>query len=437
MWTLTLKLATLTLMSLEKLLKLSKGPFLLVTNFIFKIVVLPNFGRYLLIKNKITKKTSNFREKLLLTFTNQYVIHLIIIIISLLVTTSNILAYERRENYGQNALIYKVIGLESIEILQDTTTTLEEPKIYSYLGDSFQLESDVYSEAQRKESELSKEQADTSILVTEGGVTLSKPDLVSTEGSKITRTTIKKYEVAPGDVIGNIASKFDISVETILWANNLTSNSYIKPGQELIIPPTTGVLHTIKKGDTLKSIAQKYDATSAKIIEFNNIKDESLLVVGDTLMIPGGRIIYTSAPRTYVAPKTPTPTYTTPVVSSNGKMVWPNGCTRITQYYKGWLHTGIDIACPYGTPIVAAADGVVSRVQYLNYGYGYNIIIDHGAGKQTLYGHNSWIGVVAGQRVSQGEVIAKEGSTGRSTGPHLHFEVRINGQQLNPLSYIK
>ncbi|NCN07898.1 peptidoglycan DD-metalloendopeptidase family protein [Candidatus Falkowbacteria bacterium] len=424
-------------MSLEKLLKLSRGPFLLVSNLIFRAIILPNFGRYLLVKNRITKKTSNFREKLLLTFTNQYVIHLIIILISILVTTSNILAYERRENYGQNSLIYQVIGLEGIEILQDTTTTLEEPKVYSYLGETFQVGTDVYSEAQRRESELSKEQADNSILVTEGGVTLSKPDLVSTEGAKVTRTTIKKYEVATGDVIGNIASKFGVSVETILWANNLTSRSYIKPGQELIIPPTTGVLHTIKKGDTLKSIANKYDASSTKIIEFNNIKDDSLLVIGDTLMIPGGRIIYTSAPRAYVAPTTPAPTYTAPVVSSNGGMVWPNGCSRITQYFKGWLHTGIDIACPYGTPIVAAADGVVSRVQYLNTGYGYNIIIDHGSGKQTLYGHASWIGVVVGQHVNQGEVIAKEGSTGRSTGPHLHFEVRINGSQLNPLSYIR
>lgn len=118
-------------------------------------------------------------------------------------------------------------------------------------------------------------------------------------------------------------------------------------------------------------------------------------------------------------------------------MLWPIGCSRITQYFKGWIHTGVDIACPYGTAIVAAADGVVSRVQYLNYGYGYNVIIDHGGGKKTLYAHNSSISVVVGQSVSQGEVIAKEGSTGRSTGPHLHFEVIINGQKVNPLSYIR
>jgi len=427
-------MATLSLISLDKLLKLSRGPFLSIFNFIFKFIILPNFGRYLLIKNKITKKTSNLREGIILTFTNHYVIHLIIIVMAILVTTSNILAYERQEDYGQNALIYKVIGIDNLEIIQDTNTTLEEPKVYSYLGESFQVGSEVYSEAQKKEIELYQKQLND-IAVTEGGVALVKPDLVSTENAKITRTTIKTYKVEAGDALGIIASKFNISIETILWANNLTIRSYIKPGQELIIPPVSGVLHTIAKGNTLRSIAQKYDAVEAKIKEFNNLKDDSLLVVGDTLMIPGGRIIYTTKPRTYVAP-TPTPIYTTPIVTS-GKMAWPNGCSRITQYYRGWIHTGIDIACPYGTPIVAAADGVVTRVQYLRYGYGYNIIIDHGGGKQTLYAHNSWIGVVVGQHVSQGEVISREGSTGRSTGPHLHFEVIINGQKVNPLSYIR
>lgn len=405
-------------------------------NFIFKFIILPNFGRYLAVKNRITKKTSNIRERVILIFTNQYLIHLIIILIALSVTTSNILAYERREDYGQNALIYKVIGLDNIEIIQDTTTTLEEPKVYSYLGESFQVGSEVFSEAQRKEKELYEEQIDNNVLVTEGGVTLVKPDLVSTESAKVTRTSIKKYQVEAGDALGSIASKFNISIDTILWANNLSSNSYIKPGQELIIPPVSGVLHTIKKGDTLKNIAQKYNASDAKIKEFNNIDNDSLLVVGDTLMVPGGRVIYTIKPRTYVAPPETNQVYTAPVAVS-GKMLWPISCRRITQYFKGWRHTGADIACSYGSPIYAAADGVVSRVQYLSYGYGYNVIIDHGGGKKTLYGHASRIDVVEGQHVDQGEVIAREGSTGRSTGPHLHFEVIINGQKVNPLNYIR
>jgi len=431
-----LKTTTLTLISLDKLLKLAKGPFLSVSNFIFKFVVLPNFGRYLWVKNKITKKTSNAREKIILIFTNRYLIHLIIIFIALGVTTSNLLAYERREDYGQDALIYKIIGAEDIEIIEDTIISLEEPKVYSYLGESSQLEKGLFSEAQKKEEELFKEQSKGEAAITEGGLALVKPELVSTEAAKITRTILRKYQVKEGDSLGKIASSFNISVDTVLWANNLSANSYIKPGQELILPPTTGILHTIKKGDTLKSIAQKYSATDAAIKEFNNIDNDSLLVVGETLMVPGGRIIYTVKPRTYTAPAESAITYTAPVAVS-GKMLWPIGCRRITQYFRGWRHTGVDIACSYGSPIYAAADGVVSRVQYLNYGYGYNVIIDHGNGKKTLYAHNSRIDVVVGQVVSQGEIIAREGSTGRSTGPHVHFEVIINGVKVNALNYIR
>lgn len=421
-------------MSLDKLFKLFQGPFLLTVNFIFRLIILPNFGHYLAIKNKISKHASSASERFILVFTNQYVIHIIIILIACLVTTSNILAYERREDYGQNALIYKIINLNDMETIEDSTVSLEEPRVYSYLGESFQVERDLFTQAQKQEEDISREEY-SDISLTEGGLTLIKPDLVSTEDAKITRTSLKKYAVEAGDSLGTIASRFNISIDTILWANNLSSNSYIKPGQELVIPPTSGVLHIIKKGDTLKSIAQKYAATEAKIKEFNNINNDSLLTVGDNLMVPGGRIIYTAKPRTYVAPQ-PAPAYTAPVAVS-GKMLWPNSCRRITQYYKGWRHTGVDIACAYGSPIYAAADGVVSRVQYLNYGYGYNIVIDHGNGKKTLYAHNSRIDVVVGQNVSQGEIIALEGSTGRSTGPHLHFEVLINGVKVNALNYIR
>jgi len=371
----------------------------------------------------------------ILIFTNQYIIHLIIIFIGLGVATSNLLAYERHEDYGQNALIYKIISPTDIEIIEDTTISLEESKIYSYLEESSQLESGIFSEAQKREEEISREQYSSEAIITEDSLALVKPDLVSTEAAKITRTSLKKYEVKEGDSVGKIATNFNLSVDTILWANNLSVTSYLKLGQTLIIPPTTGILHTIKKGDTLKSIAQKYGATDATIKEFNKIDNDSLLVIGETLMVPGGRIIYTAKPRVYTAPGSAT-TYTAPVAVS-GKMLWPIGCRHITQYFRGWRHTGVDIACAYSSPIYAAADGVVSRIQYLNYGYGYNVIIDHGNGKKTLYAHNSRIEVVVGQVVSQGEIIAREGSTGRSTGPHLHFEVIINGSKVNALNYIR
>ena len=208
---------------------------------------------------------------------------------------------------------------------------------------------------------------------------------------------------------------------------------YIKPRQKLTIPPVTGVLHKVKKGDTVDSLAKKYDAEEKDIKTFNTLGDS--LAVGETVMIPNGRIIYTQTPRNYV--RSTEGAYETPVVASGGKMYYPNSCRKISQYYRGWIHTGVDMNCPWGSAIRAADSGVVTRVQYLRYGYGYNVIIDHGGGKQTLYGHLSQINVSKGQSVSKGQVIALEGSTGRSTGPHLHFEVIINGSRVNPLNYIR
>lgn len=434
--TAALKVATFGLISLDKVLKLFKVPFSWISNTIFKTIVLPNFGRYLWIKSRVSKKTSNKAERLIYTLTNKYVIHLIIIVIALGVTTSNILAYESKDNYGRDAIIYEIIGLEDLEVIEDSVTAANDPKIYSYLGDSFQVESDIFSESQKREEELYLDQYKTDISTTEGELALIKPELASTESAKITRTSTKKYTIQEGDVISIIASQFGVSVNTILWANNLSSSSYIKPGQEILIPPTTGVLHTVQKGDTLSSIAKKYDSSESKIKSFNNI-DNDLLVVGESVMVPDGRIVYTYAPRTYTAPSVPAPAYSAPTTASSNGMIWPSSCRRITQYYKGWLHTGVDIACGMSKQVKAAADGVVSRVQYGSTGYGYNVIINHGGGKETLYGHASWIYVEVGQTVKQGEVIMLEGSTGRSTGPHVHFEVRLNGNRVNPLNYIR
>jgi len=116
--------------------------------------------------------------------------------------------------------------------------------------------------------------------------------------------------------------------------------------------------------------------------------------------------------------------------------MWPTPSHRINQYFR-YGHTGLDIDGDFSSPIYASAAGVVSKVAYLNYGYGYHIIITHADGSQTLYGHASKIFVTQGQRVNQGQTIAMVGTTGRSTGTHLHFEIIIDGRKLNPLSYIR
>ena len=421
--------------AITKLFILSKYLIAPIGRIVFKFIVLPIYGQHLRFRKKFTKNTSNPLDRFIIIFTNRYIVHLTIIIIALGVVTSNILAYETHEDYGKSALIYGITGLEDLDFGEDIVVSIDQTQVHSYLEESPQLVSNVFTEAQKKEEEIQELQEESDLAITQGGSALIKPNLASTEAAKVTRTSIKEYIVGDGDTIGNIAEEFNISVSTILWANNLSSLSLIKPSQKLIIPPTSGVVHTIKNGDTISSIAKKYLSTSEKIKKFNNITD-SVLTIGETIMVPGGQVV-TQRPRSYVTAPISAPAFTPPATSGSEEMIWPESCHRITQYYRGWRHTGLDIACGFGKPIYASMAGTVSKVLYNRYGYGYHVIIDHGSGKQTLYAHFSRIYVKVGQRVNQGDAIGSEGSTGYSTGSHLHFEVRINGSRLNPLNYVR
>lgn len=423
-----------------------RKPLSWVWNLLFRAVVLRIYGQHLLIRNKLSQKADSFWEKVLITAGNKYFIHFIIVLISLMVIIGNLTPANSREDYGQNALIFKIIGVENTEMIEDATVAADESKIYSYFGENSQLESDVFTESQRQEQRLYDAQSNNgSLTTTQNGSTLSKPEIInSNDSGQSGSRTIREYVVQSGDTIGQVASSFGISVNTILWANNLAFTSYIREGQKLIIPPTTGVLHKIVRGDTVSKIAKLYGATEEAINSYNELEDGGLKA-GETIMVPGGRIIYTPKPSQSGTAYSNQAGRSSSVkvndsdipVSSGGRMAWPSACQRISQYYRGWLHTGVDIACPWGTSVRAAESGVVTRVQYGKTGYGYNIIISHGGGKETLYGHLSKIMVSAGDRVEKGQIIANEGSTGRSTGPHLHFEIRVNGSRVNPLSYIR
>ncbi len=242
-----------------------------------------------------------------------------------------------------------------------------------------------------------------------------------------------------GDSISTIAEEFGISVNTILWENNLSAYSIIRPGDELTILPVSGITHVVAKGDSLSSIAKKYDAEEVNIIAINKLTDTSKLKDGEKLIIPGGKKAtyadyspqrYTGISALMDVVKAPN---ASPVVGN--KMNWPTVGHTITQYYS-WRHYAIDIANKMGTPIYAADAGIVEYAGW-GTGYGNQIVIDHGGGKKTRYAHLSKFYVEKGQKVSKGEAIAAMGSTGWSTGPHLHFEVIINGRKYNPLDYVQ
>jgi len=260
----------------------------------------------------------------------------------------------------------------------------------------------------------------------------------STLVSEKPRAEIIDYVVKPGDTVSAIAQKFGISIDTIRWANNLESISSIKPGQVLKILPVTGIAHKVKKGETVYSIAKYYSTDPQGIVDFpfnTFVDDETFsLAVGQILIVPDAVMpkVAPWQPSAYVAQKTPN----AGTVVASGVFVWPASGV-ITQYFR-WYHKGIDIANKEGPAILAADSGKIVVAGWPdNVGYGNRVVIDHGNGYQTLYGHLAKIYVVAGQTVKRGDQIGQMGSTGRSTGTHLHFEVRRGGVAVDPLGVLK
>ena len=223
-----------------------------------------------------------------------------------------------------------------------------------------------------------------------------------------TRTTIIEYVVESGDTLSSIAEKFNISLETVLWANDLTETSKIQPGKKLIILPVTGVLHLVRQNDTLSQIAEKYKGKVEEIISFNELSENGDIFIGDLLIIPNGKmpaqkIVYTE----------------TPLVDSYFIMPTQGIITQGLHWYNA-----IDVANKCGTPILAAAGGQVQKVGYNTWPSGNYVQILHPNGVVTFYGHLSKILVKANEIISQGQVIGYMGETGLATGCHLHFDVR-------------
>lgn len=241
------------------------------------------------------------------------------------------------------------------------------------------------------------------------------------------RNQIVEYEVQTGDTISFIASDYGVSVNSILWANNLKSSQNISIGQILKIPPITGVVHSIKSGDTIQSIAKKYGAETNKIVEFNALPMDGPLQIGKQIIVPDGKIGSIAAAGSVQQSTTKLFSY---LPNLGDFFRWP-----ATGFNWGKIHgrNGVDIANSCGTPIYAAAEGTVSTVDISgwNGGFGKYIKIQHTNGTESLYAHASKILVLNGSYVSKGQEIALMGTTGHSTGCHLHFE--IHGAR-NPLA---
>lgn len=251
------------------------------------------------------------------------------------------------------------------------------------------------------------------------------------------------YTVQKGDSIYSIASYFGVTVQTITSFNHM-SDKEVHPGDVLEVPSTPGIMYTVKKGDTLSSISRKYNVDSEDVSLYNGLISTDDLAIGDEVFLPGAK-------ETESIVKKVTKSKTSTIVSSSVKVLrgdtshlntkgdiakysslpkYPGyylqpvpGATR-TQKMHG--HNGVDLAGPKGIPVLASADGVVrvAKSSGYNFGYGNYIIVTHSNGSETVYAHLQSVSVAAGQAVSGGQQIGKLGSSGNSTGPHLHFEIR-------------
>jgi len=238
------------------------------------------------------------------------------------------------------------------------------------------------------------------------------------------RATLETYVVQSGDSLWGIAEQFSLDIDTLRWSNpELEHNpDVLSVGTELRILPVSGVYHIVAEGETVEAVAGLYGVAPADIADYppNALYPPYNLEAGQGLIVPYGRKDVVVLPQ--------------PAPSSGSELAWPL-VGGITQGFNS-DHLALDIGAPYASTVYAADDGTITYADWATTGYGYTLIIDHGDGRETWYNHLKGTLLPAGNFVTRGTPVGEVGSTGHSSGPHLHFEFRLNGQQVNPIEYL-
>ena len=382
------------------------------------------------------------KNKMMFVIANRYTVHGVIIVIVLIVAVLNLqTSIVRAEGFGERSLMYSLVAEDAGRIVQEFAC---EDVVLSVSTVEYRERTGVSSELTQMAAVLSDDSTIYEDSFYGGDALVATPTTDAPQAVSVStsRQEVESYTVAGGDTLSSIANKYDLSINTLLWANNLSVSSVLQPGDELSILPLDGVVHTVSSGDTIAQIAYDYDVDQDTILDYNGMSSGSVLSIGNELVVPGGekqastRSTSSAISSLFTAPaSTGTTSISSGTATGSGYLVWPTDLRVITQYY-GWRHTGLDVDCYYDNYNYASDAGYVTFSGW-NGGYGYVIDIDHGNGIVTRYAHNAALYVSAGQYVSAGEAIGLCGTTGYSTGTHLHYEVIVNGVKKNPLEYIR
>lgn len=416
-------------------------PVFWLAKIIYRYIILPAYRLNMTLRKQWKKSVGPAKNRILYPLTAKPVAHIVVAVLIFTVTAANLHASTLPPSTGENSILFTLISGDENDLIEETAGQTRTGASSSYFGAAYGV-----SAQQAVFASASVANTDHIALLTNGGSAVAMAPVMpgaerTAQRTRKVRTDVEIYTVQSGDTISTIAAAFGLQQNTILWANDMGARDYIRPGQKLKILPIDGITYTVKKGDTISKLSKTYSVSEEDIRETNNIEEGEALAISQELLIPGGKVIYT-APTTTIA-RAPVidriiDAISKPVASpesDSASMIWPTSGHVITQYW-GWQHTGVDIDGHYDSPIYASDAGVVEIAGW-GTGYGVQSVINHENGYKTRYAHMSKIFVTPGQRVNKGEVIGMVGTTGRSTGTHLHFEVYVNGKRANPLLYVR
>lgn len=418
---------------------------------LFLKFLVPGYRVFFFAKRNVSAVYRPVKNRLMFVVSNRFSFYSLVLLIAIIGGVTNIRVNSVRAEVdviGQQSILYALATSERMEFIEEYS---DPRNARSYVISTGSVDAGVLEDASLQvASEALALETSPGLFRADGAFALSTAVPSSGVQETVSRSEVIVYNVESGDTLSGISEKFGISLNTLLWANNLTLRSVLKPGQSLTILPVSGVLHTVKSGDTLSAIAKKYNVDTSTILSFNNLSDDTSLSIGQSFIIPGGivtapvtRTTTASVPIKDLFTSAPSGSQGSTVPGTGMSMVWPTDLAYIVRGMS-WFHTGYDIDCngrADGTSTndnYAAADGVVLFAGAKR-GYGNAVEIDHGNGLMTRYGHFHALYVQTGQTVSVGDPLGRCGSTGNSTGTHLHFEVidAATKKFLNPANYIR